>query len=102
MPTAVGEKMLVRSFEQLGFGEEDIRRWESMVRQPYGAILVTGPTGSGKTTTLYSTLKQLAQPELNVCTIEDPIEMIVPNFNQTQTQPGIGLDFASGVRALLR
>ena len=73
-----------------------------MIGEPNGIILVTGPTGSGKTTTLYSSLKQLATPEVNVCTIEDPIEMIEPPFNQMQVQPGIGVDFAHGVRTLLR
>jgi len=82
--------------------EEDYRRWQGMVNQPNGIVLVTGPTGSGKTTTLYSTLKQLAKPEVNVCTIEDPIEMIEDSFNQMQVQQNIDLDFAAGVRNLLR
>jgi general secretion pathway protein E len=73
-----------------------------MMKQPTGIVLVTGPTGSGKTTTLYSSLKQLATTDVNVCTIEDPIEMVEPTFNQTQTQQNIDLDFAAGVRALLR
>src|SRR5947207_364173 len=111
MPTAFGEKLvmriftpevLVRDFQELGFTDEDGERWEKMIREPYGIILVTGPTGSGKTTTLYSTMKLLATPEVNVCSIEDPIEMIAPEFNQMQVQPGIGVDFASGVRTLLR
>jgi general secretion pathway protein E len=111
IPTALGEKMvlrifdpavLVKGFAELGLGTDDIRRWDAMVAQPHGIILVTGPTGSGKTTTLYSTLKRLATPGVNVCTIEDPIEMVEPSFNQIQVQPQIGLDFASGVRALLR
>ncbi len=111
IPTALGEKMvlrifdpavLVKSFAELGLGEEDIRRWDAMVAQPHGIILVTGPTGSGKTTTLYSTLKRLATPGVNVCTIEDPIEMVEPSFNQMQVQPQIGLSFSNGVRALLR
>jgi len=111
IPTAIGEKMvmrvfdpsvLVRSFAELGFGDEDARTWQSMVQQPHGIVLVTGPTGSGKTTTLYSTLRQLATPEVNVCTVEDPIEMIEPSFNQMQVQHNIGLDFASAVRAFLR
>ena len=63
---------------------------------------MTGPTGSGKTTTLYSTLKQLSTSDVNVCTIEDPIEMVEPHFNQMQVQSGIGLDFATGVRTLMR
>ncbi len=73
-----------------------------MVKHPHGIVLVTGPTGSGKTTTLYSTLKQLAKPEVNVCTVEDPIEMVEPAFNQMQVQHGIGVDFASGIRTLMR
>jgi general secretion pathway protein E len=111
MPTAFGEKIvmrifspdvLVRDFTDLGFTSDDRARWEQMTREPNGIILVTGPTGSGKTTTLYSTLKGLATPEVNVCTIEDPIEMIEPTFNQMQVQPIINVDFASGVRTLLR
>ena len=111
IPTAVGEKMvmrifdptvLVRSFEELGLGKHDLELWQSMMAQPHGIVLVTGPTGSGKTTTRYSTLKQLAKPEVNVCTIEDPIEMVEPGFNQMQVQANIDLGFANGVRALLR
>jgi general secretion pathway protein E len=111
LPTAFGEKLvmrifdpdvLVRNFAELGFSAEDLSRWQRMTSQPNGIVLVTGPTGSGKTTTLYSTLKQLATPEVNVCTIEDPIEMVEPAFNQMQVQPAIDLGFADGVRALLR
>ena len=111
LPTAHGEKMVMRifdpdilmkSFSQLGLANEDYARWENMVKNPNGIVLVTGPTGSGKTTTLYTSLKQLATDEVNVCTIEDPIEMVEPSFNQMQVQPNIGLNFADGVRALLR
>jgi len=111
MPTAFGEKVvmriftpevLVRDFGELGFTVEDRDRWGRMIKEPNGIILVTGPTGSGKTTTLYSSLKQLATPEVNVCTVEDPIEMIEPQFNQMQVQPVIGVDFAHGVRTLMR
>lgn len=111
MPTAFGEKLVMRifdpevvskSFEELGFGKQDLDKWNGMIAKPHGIILVTGPTGSGKTTTLYSTLKLLAQPEVNVCTVEDPIENIEPKFNQMQVQHNIDLDFASGVRTLLR
>jgi general secretion pathway protein E len=111
MPTAFGEKMvmrvfnpenLVKGYKELGFPEEDERKWNQMTGQPHGIILVTGPTGSGKTTTLYSTLKQLAVPEVNVCTVEDPIEMVEPAFNQMQVQSAIGVDFASGIRTLMR
>jgi general secretion pathway protein E len=111
LPTAFGEKLvmrifdpevLVRDFSELGFADEDQKRWTEMTERPNGIVLVTGPTGSGKTTTLYSTLKSLATTEVNVCTIEDPIEMIEPAFNQMQVQPQIDLGFAEGVRALMR
>jgi general secretion pathway protein E len=111
MPTAFGEKTVMRIFDpevvvrppdQLGFSPADANRWREMTEQTHGIILVTGPTGSGKTTTLYSTLKSLASPEVNLCTIEDPIEMIEPSFNQMQVNSTIGVDFASGVRTLLR
>ncbi len=111
LPTAFGEKLvmrifdpevLVRDFSELGFSDDDRARWESMTSKPNGIILVTGPTGSGKTTTLYSTLKHLATPEVNVCTLEDPIEMVEPAFNQMQILQGIDLTFADGVRALMR
>ncbi|MCZ6618383.1 MAG: GspE/PulE family protein [Gammaproteobacteria bacterium] len=111
LPTAFGEKMvlrifdpdvLLRSFQELGLVGDDYDRWDKMIQSGNGIVLVTGPTGSGKTTTLYSTLKQLATSEVNVCTIEDPIEMVEPSFNQMQVQHNIEVSFASGVRALLR
>ncbi|MCI4429316.1 MAG: type II/IV secretion system protein [Burkholderiales bacterium] len=111
LPTAFGEKMVMRIFDPdtavkelgaLGFGAHDGKRWDALVSKPHGIILVTGPTGSGKTTTLYSTLRRLATDEVNVCTIEDPIEMIQPAFNQTQVQSAIDLGFAEGLRALMR
>jgi len=111
MPTAFGEKLvmrifdpevLVKNFKELGFSQSDSERWQEMISRPNGIILVTGPTGSGKTTTLYTSLKQLAKPEVNVCTIEDPIELVEASFNQMQVQQNIGLDFSSGVRTLLR
>jgi len=111
MPTAFGEKIVMRIFDpdivvkefrQLGFAPDEEKLWREMVERPHGIVLVTGPTGSGKTTTLYSTLKHLATPDLNVCTVEDPIEMVSPEFNQMQVQPAIDLDFAAGVRTLLR
>ena len=111
IPTAFGEKMVMRIFDpdttvkpldQLGFGNHDAKRWEELVAKAHGIILVTGPTGSGKTTTLYSTLRRLATDEVNVCPIEDPIEMIQPAFNQTQVQSAIDLGFAEGLRALMR
>lgn len=111
LPTAFGEKLvmrvfdpdvLVRSFSQLGLTGDDLQKWKKMAAHPNGIILVTGPTGSGKTTTLYSTLKQLATDEVNVCTIEDPIEMIEPTFNQMQVQESIELNFSDGIRSLMR
>ncbi|HEV3008365.1 MAG TPA: GspE/PulE family protein, partial [Burkholderiales bacterium] len=111
LPTAFGEKLvmrifdpevLVRDFTELGFSDEDQKRWKEMSDRPNGIVLVTGPTGSGKTTTLYSTLKSLATSEVNVCTIEDPIEMVEPAFNQMQVVNAIDLGFAEGVRALMR
>ncbi|MEP7296381.1 MAG: ATPase, T2SS/T4P/T4SS family [Burkholderiales bacterium] len=111
IPTAFGEKLVMRIFDpdttvktldQLGFGAHDGKRWETLVTKPHGIILLTGPTGSGKTTTLYSTLRRLATDEVNVCTIEDPIEMIQPALNQTQVQPALDLGFAEGLRALMR
>ena len=111
LPTAFGEKMVMRIFDpdntvkqldQLGFTSHDAQRWESLVQRPHGIILVTGPTGSGKTTTLYATLKRLATEEVNVSTVEDPIEMIEPAFNQTQVQPQLDLGFIEGLRALMR
>lgn len=111
MPTAFGEKMVMRVFDpdvllknpaDLGFSAREQSLWEGMLQAPHGIILVTGPTGSGKTTTLYTSLQQLATPQVNLCTVEDPIELIVPAFNQMQVQSNIELDFATGVRTLLR
>jgi len=111
LPTAFGEKLVMRifdpdvlqkTFEQLGLADDDLARWHRMTGQGNGIVLVTGPTGSGKTTTLYSTLRQLATPEVNVCTIEDPIEMVEGAFNQMQVNHSINLDFSAGVRALMR
>jgi general secretion pathway protein E len=111
LPTAFGEKMVMRIFDPdtavkdldaLGFSPHDAQRWEQLVVRPHGIVLVTGPTGSGKTTTLYSTLKRIATEEVNVSTIEDPIEMIEPSFNQTQVQVQLDFGFAEGLRALMR
>nr|WP_315234997.1 GspE/PulE family protein [uncultured Albidiferax sp.] len=111
LPTAFGEKMVMRIFDPdtavkdldaLGFTPHDAQRWEALVKRPHGIILVTGPTGSGKTTTLYSTLKRVATEEVNVSTVEDPIEMIEPSFNQTQVQPQLDFGFTEGLRALMR
>ena len=111
MPTAFGEKCVMRIFdpdtafkslEQLGFDPGEAAAWNELVQRPHGIVLVTGPTGSGKTTTLYSALRNLATADVNVCTVEDPIEMIAPEFNQMQVHPAIDLTFASGVRTLMR
>ena len=111
LPTAFGEKLVMRIFDPdtavkdlsaLGFTPHDAGRWEQLVSRPHGIILVTGPTGSGKTTTLYSTLRRVATEEVNVSTIEDPIEKIDPALNQTQVQPQLDFSFAEGVRALMR
>lgn len=111
LPTAFGEKMVMRIFDPdttvkdldaLGFSAHDAKRWEALVKRPHGIILVTGPTGSGKTTTLYSTLKRVATEEVNVSTVEDPIEMIEPSFNQTQVQTQLDFGFPEGLRALMR
>ncbi len=111
MPTAFGEKLvmriftpenLVKDFIQLGFSQEQADEWKAWTSHPNGIILVTGPTGSGKTTTLYTTLKQLATESVNVCTVEDPIEMVEPAFNQMQVQQNIDLSFSDGIRTLMR
>lgn len=111
MPTAFGEKLVMRIFAPevsekgflaLGFSEEQAKIWDNWTKSPNGIILVTGPTGSGKTTTLYATLRTLATPEVNVCTVEEPIEMVEPLFNQMQVQQNIGLTFAAGIRTLMR
>ena len=111
MPTTFGEKlvirifdpeMLVKSYKDLGFTQHDQTQLNEMLDNPYGIVLITGPTGSGKTTTLYSILNKIARPEINICTIEDPIEMVEAQFNQMQVQKAIDVDFATGVRTLLR
>jgi general secretion pathway protein E len=111
LPTAFGEKLVLRifnpdvaahDFAKLGLSATEAKSWRGLINQPHGIVLVTGPTGSGKTTTLYSSLKELATTDVNVCTIEDPIEMIDGRFNQMQVAPTLGLTFADGVRALLR
>lgn len=111
LPVAFGEKLVIRIFDKniagndlsfIGFSPEDMKLWENLINQPQGLILVTGPTGSGKTTTLYTSLRKVATPDVNVCTAEDPIEMEVDNFNQVQINPVIGLNFAECIRSFLR
>ncbi len=111
VPTAFGEKLVMRVFDpevalqslgELGLSEHDLRTIEGWIAEPHGLILVTGPTGSGKTTTLYAALRAIAQPGVNVTTIEDPIEVVHEAFNQIQVQPKIDLDFAGALRHVLR
>ncbi len=111
LPTAFGEKVVIRIFDPdvlfqdlmgLGFLPREFEAFSSFLKRTYGIILVTGPTGSGKTTTLYSALKALSTPEVNIVTIEDPIEMVVEEFNQVGVQPQIGVDFAGSLRTILR
>jgi general secretion pathway protein E len=111
LPTAFGEKVVMRIFDPevmiqelagLGFYEDELKTFADWIKRPHGIILVTGPTGSGKTVTLYSALKNLASPEINITTIEDPIEMVHDEFNQTSVQNKIGITFASALRTILR
>ncbi len=111
LPTYFGEKMVLRvldrsgiraGLDKLGFTEKPTRALAEAVKKPYGMILITGPTGSGKSTTLYSILNTLNTPQKNLMTVEDPVEYQVEGITQTQVQPEIGLTFASGLRALLR
>ena len=111
MPTAFGEKMVMRIFTPevsaqdflaLGFAEVQADIWKRWTKSPNGIILVTGPTGSGKTTFLMTRRPPSATPEVNVCTVEEPIEMVEPLFNQMQVQTNIGLNFAAGIRTLMR
>jgi type II secretory ATPase GspE/PulE/Tfp pilus assembly ATPase PilB-like protein len=111
MPTAFGEKavlrifdpeILLKSIDELGFSPHDAPKFQEFISRPTGIILVTGPTGSGKTTTLYSVLKHLSKPEVNIVTIEDPIEMVFEDFNQVQIRTQIDVTFASMLRTVLR
>jgi len=111
LPTAFGEKLVMRIFDPevlirdlggLGFYEDELHTFAEWIKRPHGIILVTGPTGSGKTVTLYSALKSLASPEINICTIEDPIEMVWDDFNQTSVQAKIGITFPAALRTILR
>jgi general secretion pathway protein E len=111
LPTAFGEKMVMRIFDPdvlirdlhgIGFYDDELKLFSDWIKRPHGIILVTGPTGSGKTVTLYSALKSLASPEINITTIEDPIEMVYDEFNQTSVQTKIGITFASALRTILR
>ncbi len=111
LPTAFGQKFVLRALDKgnlsigldkLGFSEQPAAVFKKAVARPFGMMLVTGPTGSGKSTTLYSVLNQLNTPERNIITIEDPVEYQVEGITQLQVRPDIGLDFASGLRSILR
>lgn len=111
MPTTFGEKCVMRIFdpdavvehyEDLGMSEDEVKQWKQMINRPHGIVLVTGPTGSGKTTTLYTTLIKLATEEVNVSSVEDPIEMVFSQLNQMQVNQKIDLNFSSGIRTLMR
>jgi type IV pilus assembly protein PilB len=111
LPTVYGEKVVMRildktqailKLEDLGFAEESHARFQSCYTKPYGTILVTGPTGSGKSTTLYATLNQLNTPDRNIITVEDPVEYRLPGINQVQIHPKAGLTFAGALRSILR
>ncbi|MEX2534657.1 MAG: ATPase, T2SS/T4P/T4SS family [Trueperaceae bacterium] len=111
LPTVYGEKAVMRilkkassipEIEQLGFSEHNFQRFHDVIQKPYGMFLITGPTGSGKSFTTFSLLKRIAVPEVNVSTVEDPVEYEIPGINQTQVNPKAGLDFARALRSFLR
>ncbi len=111
LPVAFGEKAVIRIFDpqdliqaldNVGFFKDDLKVWRNFINRPHGMILVTGPTGSGKTTTLYSSLRELAGPDVNITTVEDPIEMIYQEFNQVLVQRRIDVTFATALRSILR
>ncbi len=111
VPVAFGEKVVLRlqsadilmsDLDELGFSKRDLEVYKSFLQNTYGMILMTGPTGSGKSTTLYSTLRHLSSPEVNIVTVEDPIEMVYEEFNQIAVQPGIDVTFSSILRNILR
>jgi type IV pilus assembly protein PilB len=110
-PTQFGETVVMRllkyskvvgNLDRLGFEEKDLERFHKAIRRPYGLILVTGPTGSGKTSTLYSALMSILTPDINVMTIEDPIEYVIPTIRQTAVNPKAGLTFATALRSAMR
>jgi len=111
IPVAFGEKAVLRimdpdilfqDLEKLGFTDQDMARYDGFINRPHGIVLVCGPTGSGKSTTLYSTLRKIATPEINITTVEDPIEMVHESFNQIGVQPAIDITFATILRNILR
>jgi general secretion pathway protein E/type IV pilus assembly protein PilB len=111
IPTAFGEAVVLRvldkqsvllSLQELGMGDEVFNRFRHLITLPHGIILVTGPTGSGKTTTLYAALNSIKSDEIKILTVEDPVEYYLEGINQVQMKPSIGLTFAHGLRAFLR
>jgi type IV pilus assembly protein PilB len=111
LPTKLGEKVVIRvldpneglkTYQDIGLISSNLRIIQEAIYKPFGLILATGPTGSGKTTTLYSVLQELNKPEVNIITLEDPIEYYVPGINQSQIRPDIGYDFVSGLRHVVR
>jgi type IV pilus assembly protein PilB len=111
MPAKHGEKVVIRiidsdrgaiNLERLGFSYDTLKQWRKLISLPNGILLVTGPTGSGKSTTLYASLQELNQPDVNICTVEDPIEYAIAGVNQFQVNDKIGFTFANALRALLR
>jgi general secretion pathway protein E len=111
IPTHYGEKLVVRifdpkmagkSFEDLGFALGDIKTWEKLINEPHGLVLVTGPTGSGKSTTLHTSLRLIANEDVNVCTVEDPIEIVNDDLNQMQVNTKLKISFGNAIRAFLR
>jgi len=111
LPTDFGEKVVLRILDKsqlqldlakLGFEREDLKKFERTIKLPYGMILVTGPTGSGKTTTLYAALQHINDPKVNITTIEDPVEYNLPGINQTQVRSEIGVTFSAALRSILR
>ena len=111
LPTTFGEKVVMRiasksglnkEKSELGFQEEELKRFDGIIKHPHGIILVTGPTGSGKSTTLYTVLNELNGGEVNIITVEDPVEADVDGINQVQVNEKAGLTFASALRSILR
>ncbi|NLY44096.1 MAG: type II/IV secretion system protein, partial [Clostridiaceae bacterium] len=111
LPTIHGEKIVIRivdkaellkSKEQLGFFPDDLQKYEKILKNPHGIILITGPTGSGKSTTLYTTIRELNRENINIVTVEDPVEVTLDGINQVQVNPKVGLDFATALRSILR